>query len=174
MLKMVLSGIIDDVPRWVQEKQAEESVKREDESAEERMRMYRRQAAAMSAESVIDANATATTDASCIATINTNNNSNEGGGSAMSTNGTDSSERFERNVVSSQISMRSQFGYSPFLLMGVTAFPLVMQSIGFSPLFYLPVALLFFSYLKADKDRQDRQSAIGIVSNYEVSSYKYK
>lgn len=41
LLKMTLSGIVEDVPRWVQEKQAHEKYRIKHELASERMDTYR-------------------------------------------------------------------------------------------------------------------------------------
>jgi hypothetical protein len=77
----------------------------------------------------------------------------------------------ERNVVAMKLASEYQtpFGYNPLFLMGIVAMPLVLQSLGISALLYLPLSMAGLSYLKADKDRQDRKSAVGIVSDYNVS-----
>jgi hypothetical protein len=41
LLKMTISGIVEDVPRWVQEKQAQEKHRLRHELASERMASYR-------------------------------------------------------------------------------------------------------------------------------------
>lgn len=78
----------------------------------------------------------------------------------------------ERNVVAAKLSAEysSPFGYNPLFLMSIVAMPVVMQAFNISSMLYIPLSMAFLSYLKADKDRQDRKSAVGIVSDYNVSS----
>ena len=74
----------------------------------------------------------------------------------------------------------SEFGYNPLFLMTIVCLPLLIDLINsclksavsdpngmprwFTPWAYVPLALLFLSYLKTSKDRKDRQAAMGIVS----------
>jgi hypothetical protein len=69
-----------------------------------------------------------------------------------------------------QTEYASQFGYNPLVLMSVVVAPLVLVSLGVSPYFYLPGALLLLSYLKAKQERHDRKSAMGIIDDVNVRS----
>mmetsp|Transcript_3345 Transcript_3345/g.5234 ORF Transcript_3345/g.5234 Transcript_3345/m.5234 type:complete len:960 (+) Transcript_3345:112-2991(+) len=139
LLKMVLSSVIDDVPRWVQEKQAQEATRQRHALADERLALYSLHAQEGDIPPVLAA----------------------------------SEEALERNVVAAKLSSEysSPFGYNPLFLMGIVALPITLQSIGISPLYYLPLSLMYVSYLKADKDRQDRKAAIGIVSDVNILKY---
>lgn len=86
--------------------------------------------------------------------------------------GSKAEQNAERNVVAMKLASEysSSFGYNPLFLMGIVAMPLLMQTLNISSMFYIPLAVVGLSYLKADKDCQDRKSAIGIVSDYNVSA----
>ena len=68
-----------------------------------------------------------------------------------------------------QTEYASQFGYNPLVLMSVLVTPLILITFNVSPYFYLPIALLLLSYLKAKQERHDRKSAMGIVDDANVS-----
>lgn len=59
----------------------------------------------------------------------------------------------------------NKFGVDPLSLSAVVVLPAALQYWGFSPLLYVPCALLYYSYLQAQKDRSDRKMAMGIVSD---------
>lgn len=61
--------------------------------------------------------------------------------------------------------LSGQFGFDPINMSGLIAVPLLLQSLGTSPYFYVPLAVLYFAYLQAKKDRADRKAAIGIISD---------
>jgi len=58
-----------------------------------------------------------------------------------------------------------QFGFDPLSMMLLFGLPPLLFYSGISPFLYLPAALLFFSYLQAMKNRDDRKAAIGIISD---------
>jgi hypothetical protein len=62
----------------------------------------------------------------------------------------------------------SQFGYNPYLLLGVVIAPLLCINLGISQLVFVPVCILYFSYLKTSKDRHDMMAAAGIISDSNV------
>ena len=59
----------------------------------------------------------------------------------------------------------SKFGIDPLSMTALTVLPAALQYWGISPWLYIPCAVLYFSYLQAQKDRNDRKLAIGIVSD---------
>lgn len=59
----------------------------------------------------------------------------------------------------------SQFGFDPINMSALVAVPPLLQHFGASPFFYVPLAVLYFSYLQVVKDRSDRKAAIGIISD---------
>jgi hypothetical protein len=63
----------------------------------------------------------------------------------------------------------SQFGYNPYLLLGVVISPLLCISLGISQFVFIPICILYFSYLKNSKDRHDIMAAAGIISDANVS-----
>ena len=76
----------------------------------------------------------------------------------------------ERHVVAEKLSTESStpLGYTSLFLSSVISLPFLMQNIGVSPAWYLPITTLALSYLKSDKNRHDRKAAIQIVTDYEV------
>lgn len=59
----------------------------------------------------------------------------------------------------------SQYGFDPLNMSVLVAVPPLIQHLGFNPFFYIPLAVMYFSYLQAAKDRSDRKTALGIVSD---------
>lgn len=59
----------------------------------------------------------------------------------------------------------NQFGFDPLTMSALIAIPPILQNVGVNPFVYVPLAVLYFSYLQAKKDRADRKTAIGIVSD---------
>jgi hypothetical protein len=53
----------------------------------------------------------------------------------------------------------SQFGYNPYLLLGVVMSPFFCIAFGISQYVFIPICLLYFSYLKNSKDRHDIMAA---------------
>lgn len=76
----------------------------------------------------------------------------------------------ERSVVAAKLSTEAStpLGYTSLFLSSMLSLPFVMQNIGVSPAWYIPLSTLLLSYLKSDKSRQDRKSALAVVSDYEV------
>ena len=58
---------------------------------------------------------------------------------------------------------QSPFGFDPAQMMLLIALPAALHYFKITPWLYLPVAVLFFGYLQAQKDRVDRKMAMGIV-----------
>ena len=58
-----------------------------------------------------------------------------------------------------------KFGFDPVSLSLLVGLPALLQSLSVPVWAYFPVALLYFSYLSAEKQRNDRKMAIGIVSD---------
>ena len=59
----------------------------------------------------------------------------------------------------------SRYGFDPLTVTLLLVLPPVLYHTGCSPWLYLPIGVLFLSYLQATKDRIDHQAAIGIVSD---------
>ena len=59
----------------------------------------------------------------------------------------------------------NSYGFDPLNLSALIALPPLFQHFGLSSFFYVPIAVMYFSYLQAAKDRMDRKTAIGIVSD---------
>ena len=58
-----------------------------------------------------------------------------------------------------------KFGFEPLSLTLLVALPPLLQHVGAPLWLYGPAALLYFSYLQATKNRDDRKMAMGIVSD---------
>lgn len=58
-----------------------------------------------------------------------------------------------------------KFGFEPLSLTLLVALPPLLQHLGAPLWLYGPAALLYFSYLQATKNRDDRKMAMGIVSD---------
>ena len=160
-LKWALSGMIDDVPYWIREKMAQESNRIDSALIEERFKHY----------------------------VGNMQDQRPFMNLAKSESSSGNSNSNERNVVASKIVSEhaSEFGYNPLFLMVVVCLPLFLDILNsclvgndsdptspprwFTPWAYVPAALLFLSYLKASKDRKDRQAAIGIVSDPDILKY---
>ena len=80
---------------------------------------------------------------------------------------------YEKMIASNKITNEyaATFGYNPLLLIGVVTAPVILTALDVSPYWYIPISVLFFSYLKADKDRQDRKAAAGIVLDDNLTLY---
>jgi hypothetical protein len=162
-LKWILSGMIEDVPYWIREKMAQEADRIDHSLAEERFTHF-------------------------IGNAKKNPFANLAG-PGMSEN---SSKNTERNIVANKIVSEhsSEFGYNPMFLLTVVCLPLFLDLLNscligtssdplspprwFTPWAYVPLAVIFLSYLKTSKDRKDRQSAIGIVSDPNILKYMYE
>lgn len=85
----------------------------------------------------------------------------------------DSELLYEKMIASNKITNEyaATFGYNPLLLIGVVTTPVLLTALDVSPYWYIPISVLFFSYLKADKDRKDRKAAAGIVVDDNVMKY---
>ncbi len=82
------------------------------------------------------------------------------------------SNHIERNVVAAKLSSEfsTPLGYTSLFLSSTLCFPFAMETFGISPELYLPFTAIALSYLKSEKNRQDRKSAIQVVSDFEVDS----
>lgn len=67
----------------------------------------------------------------------------------------------------------SKFGYNPYMLLGVVISPLLCISLGISQFVFIPICILYFSYLKNSKDRHDIMAAAGVISDVNVSSLSF-
>lgn len=76
-------------------------------------------------------------------------------------------EKLHSEVVADKLvkECNSQYGFDPLNMSVLVAIPPLIQHLGFTPFFYIPLAVLYFSYLQAAKDRADRKTALGIVSD---------
>jgi hypothetical protein len=58
-----------------------------------------------------------------------------------------------------------KFGFDPFSLSLLVSLPVLLPQLGVPAWAYLPAAVLYFSYLSAEKMRNDHKMAIGIVTD---------
>ena len=162
LLKWFLSGMIEDVPYWIREKMAQETDRIDASLTEERFKHFIGNAQEQKPfASLVD------------------------GGQKSPL-----SQMSERNIVANKIVTEnaSEFGYNPLFLMTVVCLPLMLDVLNsfvggyaptdptkpprwFTPWAYIPAALIFLSYLKASKDRKDRQAAMGIVTDPNILKY---
>lgn len=80
-------------------------------------------------------------------------------------------ENAERQLSANTLESKysSQFGYNPYLLLGVVVSPFLCISLGISQFVFIPICILYFSYLKKSKDRHDIMAAAGVISDVNVS-----
>jgi hypothetical protein len=58
-----------------------------------------------------------------------------------------------------------KFGFDPFSLSLLVGLPVLLPQLGVPAWAYLPVAVMYFSYLSAEKTRNDHKMAVGIVTD---------
>jgi hypothetical protein len=58
-----------------------------------------------------------------------------------------------------------KFGFDPFSLSLLVGLPVLLPQLGVPAWAYLPVAVMYFSYLSAEKMRNDHKMAVGIVTD---------
>jgi hypothetical protein len=161
LLKWFLSAIIEDVPYWIREKMAQETDRIDKSLAEERFKHFVGNAPKK------------------LPFADLSNSGEKDEATKMN----------ERNMVANKIVSEhsTEFGYNPLFLMILVSLPLLLDLLNnfiagystdplkpprwFTPWAYVPAALIFLSYLKTSKDRKDRQSAIGIVSDPNILKY---
>jgi hypothetical protein len=61
-----------------------------------------------------------------------------------------------------------RYGFDPISASALMCLPSIFQYFSLSPYFYFPCVVLFLSYFQGIKDQQDRQAALGIVTNPKV------
>lgn len=59
-------------------------------------------------------------------------------------------------------------GYNPIKLTSLFMAPLALHYSNISPWVYMPLSIIWLSYLQIEKDRSDRKAAMGIVTNTSV------
>ena len=59
----------------------------------------------------------------------------------------------------------SPYTFNPFNMTLLTLLPALLHQLNISMWVYIPLAVLYFSYLQVAKDRNDRNFAIGIISD---------
>jgi hypothetical protein len=81
-----------------------------------------------------------------------------------------SSPLTEVNLVSKKLSSicTSDFGYNPLVLMPVVALPNILDTLGLSNLLHVPLSVALISYLKSEKDKLDRNTAVGRIRDDNV------
>lgn len=62
----------------------------------------------------------------------------------------------------------TQYGYNPYLMLGIALTPLLCVNFGISQFVFVPICILYFSYLKSSKDKHDLMAAAGIISDENV------
>lgn len=59
----------------------------------------------------------------------------------------------------------SPYTFNPFSMTLLTLLPVLLHQLNLSMWVYIPLAVLYFSYLQAAKDRNDQKLAIGIIAD---------
>lgn len=59
----------------------------------------------------------------------------------------------------------SSFGFNPMTLSTIVLMPQILEKLSISHFYYIPIAMLFLSYLQNIKDSADRKASVGIVSD---------
>lgn len=146
-MKLLLSHLIEELPRWVQEKKAQEAQRLRKQLAVERLAGYK---SAPSPPSLL-------TEVSRIQ-------------DPPSEDTPDINSNYQRNAVASKISRltSSSFGYSPTLLLSLVSGPLWLDFLRLPLSLYGPLSMGLLAYIKSDKDKQDNSSARGVISDQNV------
>jgi len=145
-IKLTLMSVIPDIPRNIRIYQAKQAVEIHERNLKNKLKL-----ALPSSTSGDNEDASA------------RENSN-----AVSTNATNTAAT---NAIASSLlqqELSHTIGYNPIALTSLFLAPMALQTADISPWFYVPLSILFLSYLQAEKDRSDRKAAIGIVTNTNV------
>jgi hypothetical protein len=151
VMKLLLSHLIEELPRWVQEKKAQEAERLRKQLAMERLAGYK------------SVHPPPLFPALTVVPIDRIQD-------PPSEDSPDVSSNFERNAVASKISQltSSPFGYSPTLLLSLVSGPLWLDFLRLPLSLYGPLSMGLLAYIKSDKDKQDNSSARGVTSDPNV------
>ena len=148
IMKFSLAYLIPDVPMWVLERQAEERMN--DVTLKNKVKM--RELLDMDVYS-----RNSSMNAEAISGFNENRHTSD-------------AEAGSRQYAINKLSSGKGAGYfyNPQNLSWLFCVPALLTQLEVSPMYYIPVAGLFFSYLQNEKRKSDMHQALGIVSDAEV------
>jgi hypothetical protein len=158
-MKLLLSHLIEELPRWVQEKKAQEAERLRKQLAVERLAGYKYALFCVPLPALTPLSSSLL----CLSLVRIQDPPSE--------DSTDLHSHLERNAVASKISelTSSSFGYSPTLLLSLVSGPVWLKFLGLPMSLYGPLSMGLLAYIKADKDKQDNSSARGVTSDPNVS-----
>lgn len=149
-IKVLLSQLIDDQPRHIREEQARQRVREVENSIRNRVEKF-------------------TASEQQRAMSNNNDSNLDDNQQQQQKEQTAIEEEQQQAIKSLQHQLNTvRYGFDPVSALVLFVTPLALHFLNISPWLYIPIAVLFFSYLQGLKDRQDRQAALGIVSDWKI------
>ena len=185
--KIVLSSIIDDVPREIREQMALSKLEETKENKEKRLDMFVKEEKSKAYESLLNVAQYGNVFSFCLTVCPLTLSLLDPSASAipfkeavlsqdrklhenrmMKEQETKQAPSGSKNEVTSKLMdllNQNKFGFDPFSLTAIIFIPLLCQYFNVSSLLYIPVAILFLAYFQSIKNRIDRQIAVGIVTD---------
>lgn len=150
LMKFLLAYLIPDMPIWVQERQAE--IKMGDVEQKKKMDL----------RDLLDMDVYNRNPALSLEAMDRSKGSRSGGG------GTSSAQ--SRQFIINKLAEGKGAGYfyNPQSIAWLFCVPAILTQLEVNPLYYIPVASLFFSYLQNEKNKSNIHQALGIVSDAKV------
>mmetsp|Transcript_28204 Transcript_28204/g.62456 ORF Transcript_28204/g.62456 Transcript_28204/m.62456 type:complete len:970 (-) Transcript_28204:129-3038(-) len=188
--KLLMMYIIDDIPRWLQESVAEQHGAEKERVKRERVSAYTSKATltkdtskkggllkrmksagmpglrSLSASEDVEESPSKKSQKEEVDTGEGDDLVQEAEGSLYANTWKGNSHSGESPEVRLVTEMGKQrFGFDPNYMMLLVPLPLVLESMGVTPWLYLPLAVMFFGYMQARKEKITRTVAKGIVSD---------